>query len=54
MGLKSWASGLDFVRLAQTIEIPFANFREKTQTPETIRAFGAGIAAALGDFFLKS
>ena len=54
MGLKSWASGLDFVRLAQTIEIPFANFREKTQTPETIRAFGAGIAAALADFFLES
>jgi hypothetical protein len=47
MTIKRWAATRPFVRFAQTIEIPFANFREKTQTPETIRAFGAGIAAAL-------
>ena len=34
---------------SQTLEIPFANFREKTQTPDTVRAFGRGIAAALAE-----
>ena len=47
--VKKWAATLPFVRFSQTIEIPFANFREKTQTPETIHAFGAGLAAALRD-----
>ena len=50
MGLKRWAALKPFMRLSQTIEIPFANFREKTQTPTTIRAFGRGVAAALADF----
>lgn len=49
-GLKSWAAELPFVRLSSTIEIPFANFRERTQTPDTVRAFGRGIAAALAEF----
>ena len=53
-GLKSWASGLPFVRLTATIEIPFANFREKTQTPDTVRAFGRGIAAALAEFLAEA
>ncbi|MBQ9726234.1 MAG: hypothetical protein IJV65_01860 [Kiritimatiellae bacterium] len=44
------ASAKPFVLLANTLEIPFANFRERTQTPETVRAFGAGVAAALSDF----
>ncbi len=47
MTIKRWAAMHPFVRFAQTLEIPFANFREKTQTPETVRSFGAGIAAAL-------
>ena len=49
-GLKAWAAELPFVRLSSTIEIPFANFREKTQTPATVRAFGRGVAAALAEF----
>ena len=47
VGLKSWAAWLPYVGLSQTLEIPFANFRDLTQTPATIHAFGAGIAAAL-------
>ena len=50
MPLSCWSSSKPFVRFANTLEIPFANFREKTQTPETIRAFGRGVAAALADF----
>ena len=50
MTVKRWAAMQPYVRLAQTIEIPFANFRDKTQTPETIRAFGAGVAASLAEY----
>ena len=53
MGLKRWAALKPFVRFSQTLEIPFANFREKTQTPDTVRAFGRGIAAALAEYFLS-
>ena len=50
MPLSRWASRHPFVRFGRTLEIPFANFREKTQTPTTIRAFGRGVAAALAEF----
>lgn len=50
MGFSRWAAAKPWPRLASGLEIPFANFREKTQTPETIRAFGRGIAAALAEF----
>ena len=53
MGLKAWAWSIPSIRLSSTIEIPFANFREKTQTPATIRAFGRGIAAALAEFLAQ-
>ncbi len=49
MPLGRWASRHPFVRCGRTLEIPFANFREKTQTPATIRAFGRGVAEALSD-----
>ena len=50
MGLSRWAATKPWPRLAQGMEIPFANFREKTQTPATVRAFGRGVAAALAEF----
>lgn len=50
MPLAAWSSLHQFVRFGRSLEIPFANFREKTQTPETIRAFGRGVAAALADY----
>ena len=50
MGFSRWAAAKPWPRLASGIEIPFANFREKTQTPDTVRAFGRGIAAALAEF----
>ena len=49
-GFSRWAASKPWPRLAQGMEIPFANFREKTQTPDTVRAFGRGVAAALGEF----
>ena len=51
MPLGRWASQHPFVQFGRTLEIPFANFREKTQTPATIRAFGRGVAEALAEFF---
>ena len=53
MGFSRWAAAKPWPRLASGLEIPFANFREKTQTPDTVRAFGRGIAAALAEFFLS-
>ena len=50
MGFSRWAATKPWPRLASGLEIPFANFREKTQTPNTVRAFGRGIAAALAEF----
>ena len=49
-GFSRWAAAKPWPRLAQGMEIPFANFREKSQTPATVRAFGHGIAAALAEF----
>lgn len=50
MGFSRWAATKPWPRLASGLETPFANFREKTQTPDTVRAFGRGIAAALAEF----
>ena len=50
MGFSRWAAAKPWPRLASGLEIPFANFREKTQTPDTVRAFGRGVAAALAEF----
>ncbi len=42
-----WAAGLPGTRLATTIEIPYATVREATVTPESARAFGRDLAAAI-------
>jgi hypothetical protein len=47
MGCARWAGGLDGVRMATTIEFPYANVGEITVTPERARAFGAALAEAL-------
>ena len=49
-GLALHAAAKPFTLLSNTLEIPFANFRDKTQTPETVRAFGRGVAAAIAEF----
>ena len=48
-GLKTFCmkAGLKNIRFANTIEIPFANFRGLTVTPETCRAFGEALARAV-------
>jgi len=48
-GLKTFCmkAGLKNIRFANTIEIPFANFREHTVTQDTCRAFGEALARAV-------
>ncbi len=48
-GLKGFCAtaNLKKTRFVHTIEIPFANFREQTVTPDTIRRLGAGLACAV-------
>ena len=45
--IKHYAAGLPFVRNAQTIEIPFANFGEVTVDRNAMLAYGASIARAV-------
>jgi hypothetical protein len=42
-----WAAELPGIRLASTIEIPYANVAGSPVTPETARAFGRDLAAAI-------
>ena len=42
-----WAAELPGIRLASTIEIPYANAGGKPVTPDSARAFGADLAAAV-------
>lgn len=42
-----WARSLPDIRLAMTLEFPYANVRELTLTADHARAFGGGLAAAL-------
>ncbi len=42
-----WAGGLKGVRMATTIEFPYANIRRQTVTADAARAFGADLTAAL-------
>ncbi len=44
---SQWASELDGIKLAATIEIPYADVRGNAVTAETARAFGADLARAL-------
>ena len=42
-----WARSLPEVKLAMTLEFPYANVRQLTLTPGHAREFGSGLAAAL-------
>ena len=44
---SQWASGLDGIRLATTIEIPYGSAHETAVTPEKLRAFGGSLVQAL-------
>jgi len=45
-----WAGELDGVRLSSTIEIPYANVRSVTVTPDAARAFGADLIRAIQQY----
>ena len=42
-----WAGTLESIRLATTLEIPYANAGGKSVTPETARGFGRSLARAI-------
>lgn len=46
-GIFTWAAGLEGVRCATAMEIPYANAGEVTVTPENARAFGAALLPAI-------
>jgi acetyl esterase/lipase len=50
MSFSNWASGLDKVSLATTIEFPYANILGVQTTKDNARAFGKAIAFALMDY----
>jgi len=45
-----WARSLPNIRLAMTLEFPYANVRELTLTADHARGFGRGMAAALRQY----
>lgn len=45
-----WAEELPGVRLATTLELPYAQVRGRELTPETARRFGADLAAAIAAY----
>ncbi|MBN2643388.1 MAG: hypothetical protein JXR78_17185 [Victivallales bacterium] len=47
IGLKHFGQKQPFVIFAQTLEIPFANFEEKTITPQEMLLFGESIARSI-------
>jgi hypothetical protein len=47
MTFSRWAASQPNIRFASTIEIPYANVSGEPVTPESARAFGADLAAAL-------
>ncbi|MGN0845686.1 MAG: CapA family protein, partial [Kiritimatiellia bacterium] len=53
-GLAAGNAHHSFVRLACTLEIPFANFGEKTMTRTEFLRYGASIAHAVSEFGLHS
>ncbi len=44
--LAGWASGLDFVAMAASMEVPYANAGETTFNPDLMRMFGRALARA--------
>ncbi|MCX7935149.1 MAG: hypothetical protein N3A66_07820 [Planctomycetota bacterium] len=53
-GFTRWLADFSHVCLATTFEIPYANHRDLTLTPEMVRAFGADLAKSLQRYFLDS
>ena len=52
---SGWASqDLPGIEVASTIEIPYANVRETTVTPDAARAFGRDVARALREYLASS
>ena len=45
--LPLWAQSFPFIRFAQSLEIPFANFGPRTVDHESMLLFGASIARAI-------
>lgn len=45
--VSRWTVGLDGVRYASTLEVPYANAGDTTVTPENARAFGAAMLTAI-------
>jgi hypothetical protein len=43
----SWAAELPGTGIGTSVEIPYANVREQTVTPEAARAFGRDLAVAI-------
>jgi len=50
MSCSRWAAGLDGVRLAASIELPYAVARETEVNQTTARAFGRDLAAAIRSY----
>ena len=46
-GIKGWAEGLSYVKLAAGMEIPYANASGAEVNPDSARAFGRDIARAI-------
>jgi hypothetical protein len=50
LGFKGWAVTLPGIRVASTIEFPYANAGGGEVNPESARAFGADLARAIRDY----
>lgn len=53
LGCREWASGLEGMSLAATLEIPYANNNGQMVTPENARAFGTDMANAIASYLKK-
>ena len=53
MSSTTWAGALPGIRLATTIELPYANAGGKMVTQESARQFGRDLAAALRDYLIQ-
>ncbi len=50
MSFSRWASTLEGIRLATTIEVPYANAGTVTMTPELARPFGGALVTAIRQY----
>lgn len=51
--LETVLAGLPGMRLAGSIEIPYANVREQEVTADSARAFGKDLARAIGEYLKR-